>query len=516
MRKATTLLLLLLSLTSFAQHKTYRNDIFIPGTKANPTWYYAPTGEDFMNKWGLIPGDTVAFKIGANGEDYMNNVDLGNARVSGIVFINDSTNKKQFLLGFFSMGGNCVNVKMLGNGSKSVYYGFKFFHPDFFGLSWACVGNVEAGFLEMDSSKMGVQVITIKGNYYAANYQTVYLHNIFVHNTSDEAFYLGYAHEPAILMDLTIDSCKVRNSGRDGLQTRQTIKTVLTNNDLDSVGMYHISGHDHGILLGDNINGAVVRNNVLKHIQGIGIWNDGWGTFTIECNNIQAEYWGMMTRNIAWLGGVYTDPQEIGYVKQAIHDNVIKPGNGIVIECLYDNGTKPATFNFYNNQTSGSYNIQTGVSFTQTNNSLQTIPSCGTSNIPVPLPVQLESFTAVKKGRAVLIQWRASESAFDHYELQKSTNGISYTLNARVAGGQTNYAVYDYFPSEVNYYRLKMIDRDNTYTYSKVVVVNMSKSNKVRSIYNLVGADMGTDAGKLKKGFYVVVYEDGSKEYLIR
>jgi hypothetical protein len=515
MRKATFFLLLLLSLTSLAQHKTYRNDIFKPGTKANPTWYYAPSGEDFMAKWGLLPGDTVAFKIGANGEDYMNNVDLGNAKVNGITFINDSSNKKQFLLGFFSMGGSCVNVKMLGNGSKSVYYGFKFFHPDFFGLSWACVGNVEAGFLEMDGSKMGVQVITIKGNYYAANYQTVYLHNIFVHNTSDEAFYLGYAHEPEILMTLTIDSCKVRNSGRDGLQTRQTLKTTLTNNDLDSVGMAHVFGHDHGILLGDNINGAVVLKNVLKNVQGIGIWMDGWGDFLYECNTIQAAYRGMMTRNIAWLSGVYTDPQEIGYVHQVVRNNTISSNTGIILESLYDNGTKPDTIEFYNNQTSGIYSTATGINFTQYNNTLTTIPQC-TSNIPVPLPVTLESFTAVRKGKAILIQWKASESAFDHYELEKSINGVSYSLNARVAGGQVNYSVYDYFPSETNYYRLKMIDQNGSFSYSKVVVVSMAKGNKVKAIYNLAGVDMGADQNKLKKGFYIAVYEDGSKEYLMK
>jgi hypothetical protein len=509
MRKATTLLLLLLSLTSFAKIRT---DIFVMGVPQNPTWYYAFAGEDFNKKFGLNYGDTILLRPGPAGENYYNNIDLGLAASEGITLIVQQDLKTPLLIGYIELGGKCKDWKIRGE-TNFLKYGIKFWNKDRFGLSLSCVGEFEASGLEMDGTAMGVQWIATDQETYAANYMNGYFHNIFIHNTSDEAMYFGWSHIQTILMALRIDSIKIRNAGCDGIQTRWTTRTEITNCDLDSIGMRNRYGHDHGILLGDNIDGAVVRNNVLKHVQGIGIWADGWGTVDIECNSIQAVNWGMMTRNIAVLNGVNTDPQNIGYVHYTLKNNTIIPGNGVTMESYFDGQGKTATIEAYNNQCPDKFNLASGITFLHNNNTLTTIPQCP-SNIPVPLPVQLESFTAVKKGRAVLIQWKASESAFDHYELQKSTNGISYTLNARVAGGQTNYLVYDYFPSEVNYYRLKMIDSDGSYYYSKVVVVNMSKSNKVRSIYNLAGADMGTDAGKLKKGFYVVVYEDGSKEYL--
>jgi hypothetical protein len=511
MRKATTLLLLLISLTSFAQHKTYRNDIFIPGTKASPTWYYAVSGEDFMAKWGLLPGDTVAFKIGANGEDYMNNVDLGNAKVSGITFINDPSNKTQFQLGWFGMGGRCVNVKFLGNGSKSVHYGFLLFDRNHMGLSWSCVGNVEAAYLECIGA-MGVQVVTIEGNVYDANFQKVYLHNIYVHDTSDEAFYMGYVHDSPILMDLTIDSCTVRNSGCDGLQTRNTIKTTLTNNYLDGVGLINRYGHDHGILLGNNAQGAIVRNNVLKNVHGIGIWNDGFGDFLYECNDISANNWGVMSRSTLYPLGAGTpsaDPQNIGYQSQIIKNNTITPGNGVAVESYYESNGRVISISTANNRTSGVFNISSGINYSATNNGATVTPNCPTA-IPVPLPVSLEYFTAERKGRAVLLKWKANEYEFSHYEVEK--NGVTW---AKVNGGQVSYSMYDYQPTDINRYRLKMIDLNGKYTYSNYVEIKMN-GTKIKGVYNTAGAMLGTETNKLRKGYYIVLYEDGSKEYLVK
>jgi hypothetical protein len=512
MRKATTLLLILISLTSFAQHKTYRNDIFIPGTKANPTWYYAVSGEDFMAKWGLLPGDTVAFKIGANGEDLMNNVDLSMTNVNGITFLNDSSNKKDFLLGWFGLGNKCQNIKFLGNGSKYVKYGFTLWEPKNIGLSWSCVGDLEAAWFISNGNAMGVQLVAIPGVVYPLNYQKFRLHHCKILNPNQEAVYIGYVHyNGQVLIDFTGDSITVRNAGRDGIQTRNTSKTLIENNDVDSVGMLHDYGHDHGILLGDNINGAVVRKNVLKNVQGIGIWNDGWGTFTYECNDISAVNWGIMSRNLSYVGTDYTDPQEIGYSKQILKNNTITAGNGVTMESYFDAPDKTVSIEAYNNQCSGKFNLATGISFTASNNTSTSIPQC-TANIPVPtpLPVSLEYFTAERKGRAVLLKWKAQEYEFSHYEIEK--NGATW---ARVNGGQSSYSMYDYQPTDINRYRLKMIDLNGKYTYSNYVEIKMN-SVKIKGVYNTAGAMLGTSTNKLRKGYYIVLYEDGSKEYLVK
>jgi hypothetical protein len=520
MKKATTatifflvcLTSLLVSFTSSVRppHRTYRNDIFIPGTKEKPTWYYAPTGEDFMAKWGLLPGDTIAFKIGPNGEDLMNNVDLSMTNVNGITFINDSSNKKDFLLGWFGLGRNCQDVKFMGNGSKYVYYGFTLWEPKNIGLSWSCVGNSEAAYFLSNGNAMGVQLVAIPGVVYPLNYQKFHLHNATIKNSNQEAVYIGYAHyNGSVLIDFTGDSITVRNAGRDGIQTRNTSKTLIENNDIDSVGMLHDSGHDHGILLGDNINGAIVRNNKLRNVQGIGIWNDGWGDFFYECNNIQSVWWGMMTRNIAVLNGENTDPQNIGYVHHVLKNNTFAPGNGITVESYFDGAGKTNTIEAYNNQCPDVFKLVAGITFLHSNNTPATITQCATSK-PVILPVHLESFTASRKQRAILIQWSASESAFDHYELQKSTDGNRFQLFARVSGGQRQYEQYDLFPADMNYYRLKMIDQDGAYTYSKIILLQM-KGAKYQ-VFNIGGQYIGSNKEALKKGFYFIKYDDGTTE----
>jgi hypothetical protein len=541
MRKATTIFLLVLSLTSLyiglsssvsPPHRTYRNDIFIPGTKDNPTWYYAVSGEDFMQKWGLLPGDTVAFKIGPNGEDFMNNVDLSMTYVNGITFLNDSTNRKDFQLGWFGLGNNCQNVKFLGNGSKYVYYGFTLWEPKNIGLSWSCVGDLEAAYFISNGNAMGVQLVAIPGVTYPLNYQKFHLHNCKILNPDQEAVYIGYVHyNGEVLIDFTGDSITVRNAGRDGIQTRNTSKTLIKDNDIDSVGMKHDYGHDHGILLGDNINGAIVKNNTLKNIQGIGIWNDGWGTFTYECNNIQAQWWGIMSRNNSYVGTDYTDPQEIGYSKQTVKNNIIKAGNGVTMESYFVAPGKTVTIEAYNNQCVDTFKIATGIIFTNSNNSPTTIPQC-TANIPVPLPVHLKYFKGHKEQSNAVLEWEiATEEGFDHFEVQKSANGQNFQQLVKVARQPVTiplYKVIDACPYPSSYYRLKMIDQDGSFTYSSIVNINISLKPVDYSVYDILGRKVLQrtvlslqaikndlqSMNRIKPGLYFIRSTSGSEKFL--
>ena len=91
------------------------------------------------------------------------------------------------------------------------------------------------------------------------------------------------------------------------------------------------------------------------------------------------------------------------------------------------------------------------------------------------LPVVLIDFTAQKNDEAVLLNWKATqESGFRQYEIERSTDGTSYTRIGTVAG--RNLADYRFTDNalpavSVLYYRLKMVDIDGKYTYSKVVSV---------------------------------------------
>jgi hypothetical protein len=113
-------------------------------------------------------------------------------------------------------------------------------------------------------------------------------------------------------------------------------------------------------------------------------------------------------------------------------------------------------------------------------------------NANTPLPVDLISFTARKKdgpeaSEDVLTEWvTSSEVNFSHFELEVARGNDALKLGQFtqvgkiLAGGNEKagkrYAFTDYEPnkSDVRYYRLKMVDLDETFKYSTIrpVVIN--------------------------------------------
>jgi len=102
------------------------------------------------------------------------------------------------------------------------------------------------------------------------------------------------------------------------------------------------------------------------------------------------------------------------------------------------------------------------------------------------LPVELISFDAEKKGQAVLLTWKtAQEQNSNRFEVERSNNGTTFKLIGTIASaGNTtttkNYSLTDNVPlTGVNYYRLKQIDIDGSFKYSKVASVNFERSKQV-------------------------------------
>jgi hypothetical protein len=91
------------------------------------------------------------------------------------------------------------------------------------------------------------------------------------------------------------------------------------------------------------------------------------------------------------------------------------------------------------------------------------------------LPVKLISFDASKENTIVQLNWASTEEVnSDHFEIQRSMNGKDWAAIGKVAAaGDTRaiqkYAFTDKAPSNgENLYRLKMIDRDETFAYSRI------------------------------------------------
>lgn len=90
-----------------------------------------------------------------------------------------------------------------------------------------------------------------------------------------------------------------------------------------------------------------------------------------------------------------------------------------------------------------------------------------------PLPVVLEQFNATGKDCSVRLDWKTGvEDNIDHYEIQHSYNGITFTSVASIKAVGSG-GVYTYMHQApvngVNLYRLQMVERTNDYTISKTV-----------------------------------------------
>ncbi len=105
-------------------------------------------------------------------------------------------------------------------------------------------------------------------------------------------------------------------------------------------------------------------------------------------------------------------------------------------------------------------------------------------NMGTVVPLKLLSFTVYKQNKIVQLQWRtANEINSSHFEIERSTDARSFTVIGNVtAGGRSanNYVSEDQTAfAGINYYRLKMIDKDGRFVYSETVKINFTQSINV-------------------------------------
>jgi hypothetical protein len=100
------------------------------------------------------------------------------------------------------------------------------------------------------------------------------------------------------------------------------------------------------------------------------------------------------------------------------------------------------------------------------------------STPPCSLPVELISFTGRKEGDANLLNWSvATEKDNDYFVIERSINGIDFISTGSVDGkGNVNdmqtYSFKDDHPfNGVNYYRLKQVDFNGSFSYSNIIAI---------------------------------------------
>ncbi len=99
------------------------------------------------------------------------------------------------------------------------------------------------------------------------------------------------------------------------------------------------------------------------------------------------------------------------------------------------------------------------------------------SDICQPLPIELTSFTGEEKDCRIDLVWQTqTETNSSHFIVQESSDGLSFSDLERVEAAGFSAVLLTYnFTDEIsgvyNYYRLKQVDLDGSYEYSKMIRV---------------------------------------------
>lgn len=114
------------------------------------------------------------------------------------------------------------------------------------------------------------------------------------------------------------------------------------------------------------------------------------------------------------------------------------------------------------------------------------------TNCSAALPITLVSFSGKKTAENQnTLKWiTADEKDFNRFEIQRSSDAKSFETIGSVLGQKVNdsginagtlnaYAFTDLTPGASNYYRLKMVDIDGSFDYSRIISINNSAEQAV-------------------------------------
>ncbi len=170
------------------------------------------------------------------------------------------------------------------------------------------------------------------------------------------------------------------------------------------------------------------------------------------------------------------------------------------------NGIPESGLNIFRKPENGSVFFYTG---TDTRNSTNNTLAVGTTRTvdsfskwtaggyAAPLPVTLVKFDAelIDEGSSRLIWETVSEMNNDHFEIERSTDGINFTHIGEVKGLGTNNSFHKYeftdqfgtaILTPVMYYRLKQVDANGAYSNSEIRKVYLSPRKMLNAWYDKV------------------------------
>ena len=131
-----------------------------------------------------------------------------------------------------------------------------------------------------------------------------------------------------------------------------------------------------------------------------------------------------------------------------------------------------------------------------------------------PLPVKFGNLQASQQSNGIRLDWTSyNEENVDHYEIERSSNGQSFTAIGRVTAKGNNAARIDYSwldespLSANNFYRIKSVDIDGKFIYSSVVKISLGNAGAARmNLYPnpVKGSEIALQFNNLQRGNYSV------------
>lgn len=144
---------------------------------------------------------------------------------------------------------------------------------------------------------------------------------------------------------------------------------------------------------------------------------------------------------------------------------------------------------------------------TNTNKNVPTL----ISHFCIPIPVKLISFTGYVTNNQNILNWStANETNNKQFEIERSNDGINFQKIGSIQGKGNTISIHHYFfevnnPAKgYNYYRLKQIDRNDTYSYSTIVTLQNNMSEKIQ-VYPTVTRNNLYISGAIQKSHYIIV-----------
>lgn len=187
-------------------------------------------------------------------------------------------------------------------------------------------------------------------------------------------------------------------------------------------------------------------------------------------------------------------------VKDAVADSFFTYINGVKSDSISGpnsfgilapkSSTAPIWFFLDNGTTGGIYTCEDGpgsISYLSISNSAFTatqVDSTSQAQCPIILPLRLLDFHANKQAGSVQLSWTtSSEINTSYFELQRGSDGINFNKLATIPTHNNisvnNYSFVDQQPLPTNYYRLKMVDIDGKFTYSGILKINFTGTQKL-------------------------------------